>query len=97
MSTPEEERVDLLFRNICKHAIDCILYGRITNLDAPSNNHRKPKAALLAQEREKEKKYLHFCLDQRRHFSPFVVFEKVSGCACLGSVFFYFVSKRPGW
>ena len=25
------------------------------------------------QEREKKKKYLQACLDQRRHFSPFVV------------------------
>ena len=47
--------------------------GRITNLDALSNIHRKPEAVLLCHEREKKKKYLQACLEQRRHFSPFVV------------------------
>ena len=46
---------------------------RTTNLDAPANIHRKPEAVLLAHEREKKKKQLQACLDQRRHFSPFVV------------------------
>ena len=70
VSTPTEERGDLLIRNIWKHQTDCILDVRITNLDAPSNIHRKPEAVLLSHEREKKKKYLQLCLDQRRHFSP---------------------------
>jgi hypothetical protein len=45
----------------------------IPNLDAPSNMHRKPEAFLLSHEREKKKKYLQACPDQRRHFSPIVV------------------------
>ena len=73
MSTPTEERGDLLIRNLWKHQTDCILDVRITNLDAPSNIHRKPESVLLSHEREKKKKYLQACLDQRRHFSPFVV------------------------
>ena len=65
------ECVDL--QSLWKHQTDCILDERITNLDAPSNIHRKPEAVLLSHEREKKKKYLHACLDPRRHFSPFVV------------------------
>ena len=47
-----------------EHQTDCILDVRITNLDAPSNIHRKPKAVLLFHERETKKKYLQVCLDQ---------------------------------
>ena len=72
ISTPTEERGDLLTRNLWKHPRDCILDVCITNLDAPSNIHRKPEAVLLFHEREKRKKYLQACLNQRRHFSPFV-------------------------
>ena len=43
------------------------------HLDAPSNIQQKPEAVLLSHKREKKKKYLQACLDQRRHFSPFVV------------------------
>ena len=47
---------------------------RLSNFDAPSNIDRKPEAVLLSHEREKtKKKYIKACLDQRRHFSPFVV------------------------
>ena len=75
MSTQTEERSDQLTasRNNWKHQTDCILDVRITNLDAPSNIHRKPETVHLSREREKKKKYLQACLDQRRHFSPFVV------------------------
>ena len=41
MSTPTEESGDLLIRNLWKHQTDCILDVLITNLDAPSNIHRK--------------------------------------------------------
>ena len=46
---------------------------RITNLGAPFNIHRKPEAVRLSHVREKKRKYLQACLDQRRHYSPFVV------------------------
>ena len=73
MSTPTEERGHLQIGNIWKHQTDCILDVRITNLDAPSNIHRKLEAVLLSHEREKKKKYIQACLDQRRNFSHFVV------------------------
>ena len=72
-SPQTEERGDLLIRNLWKRQTDCILDVRVTNLDAASNIHRKSELVLLSHEREKKKKYLQACLDQRRHFSPFVV------------------------
>ena len=50
MSTPTEERGDLLIRNLWKHQTDCILDVRISNLDAPSTIDRKPDAGLLSHE-----------------------------------------------
>ena len=73
MSAPTEEQGDLLIRSIWTPQTDCILDARITNLDAPYNNHRKQEAVLVSEEREKKKKDLQACLDQRRRFSPFVV------------------------
>jgi hypothetical protein len=37
------------------------------------NDPRTPRKVLEAQDREKKKKYLEACLEQRRHFSPFMV------------------------
>ena len=71
MSTTER-RGNLLEISGNNNQTDCILDVRITNLDAPSNIHRKPEA-VLSHEREKKKKYLQASLDQRHHFSPFVV------------------------
>ena len=67
MSTPTKERGDLYLLGIIEN---CILDVRITNLDAPSSIHRK----------EKTKKNLQTCLDERRHFFPFVVsYDEVLG------------------
>ena len=64
-----------LSESIRKQLTDCelILDLHITNLDAPSNIHQTPEVVLLSHEREKKKKYLQACLDQRRQFSPFVL------------------------
>jgi hypothetical protein len=68
-----EERGDILIRNLWQNGTDCILDVRITDTDAASYRHKDPKKVLEQHEREKKKKYLQACLDQRRHFSPFVV------------------------
>ena len=73
MSTSTEERGDQLIRNLCEHQTDCILEVRITNLDAPSNIHRKPQTFIRSHEREKKKKYIDAYQYQRRHVSPFAV------------------------
>ena len=55
MSTPTEDRGDLLIRKLWKHQTDGILDVRITNLDTPSSIHRKPESDLLSHERERRR------------------------------------------
>jgi hypothetical protein len=51
---------------------DRIIDVRITDVDAKSQRSKDSHKVLEAHEREKEKKYVEACLEQRRHFSPFV-------------------------
>jgi hypothetical protein len=53
--------------------MDCIIDVRITDLDAKSNCSRDPMKVLAVHEREKKKTYLEPCLEQRRHFNPFLL------------------------
>jgi hypothetical protein len=46
---------------------------RITDVDAKSNVSKDSDKLSSAHEREKKKKHLGACLEQCRHFSPFVV------------------------
>ena len=45
----------------------------MTDTDAKSYHSQDPHKVLAQHEREKKKKYLQACLDQRKHFTPFVV------------------------
>ena len=67
-----EDRGDLLIRGLWARGTDCILDIRVTDTDAKSNRSKDPGKVLAAHEREKKKKYLQPCLEQRRHFTPFV-------------------------
>jgi hypothetical protein len=65
---------DVLIRGLWQQGTDAIIDVRITDLDAKSNISLAPMKVLAAQhEREKKRKYLEPCLEQCRHFSPFVV------------------------
>jgi hypothetical protein len=68
-----EDRGDILIRGLWTRGTDCIINVRITDVNAKSNRSKDPYKVLATQEREKKKKYLEACLEQRRHFSPFVV------------------------
>jgi hypothetical protein len=68
-----EDRGDILIRGLWERGTDCIIDVRVTDVDAKSNRSKDPHKVLAAHEREKKKKYLGACLEQRRHFSPFVV------------------------
>ena len=72
---PEDnrDRGDLLVRNLWKQGSDCIIDVRVTNLDAPSYISRDPASVLASHEKQKKKKYVDDCLQQRRTFSPFVL------------------------
>jgi hypothetical protein len=69
----DEDRGDILIRGLWSRSTDCIIDVRITDVDAKSNRSKDSDKVLEAHEREKKKKYLGACLEQRRHFSPFVV------------------------
>ena len=68
MSTPTEERGDLLIRYLWKHQTDCILDMRI-----PSNIHWNRKQSFFPMSAENRRNTPKPAWDQRSHFSPFVI------------------------
>jgi hypothetical protein len=69
----DEDQGDLLIRGLWQNGTDCIIDVRVTDINANSQRHLPPDKVLLKHEREKKSKYLNACLDQRRHFTPFVL------------------------
>ena len=53
--------------------MDCIIDVRVTDTDTKSNLSRDPAKVLELHEWEKKRKYLKDCLEQYRHFTPFMV------------------------
>jgi hypothetical protein len=72
-ATGEDERGDLLIRGFWTAGTDCILDVRVTDTDSKSCCKRTPFKVLESQEKEKKRKYLGACLENRRHFTPFVL------------------------
>lgn len=68
-----QERGDLLVRGFWDRHTDCIIDVRACDVNQPSCLIRKRKSIIKAAENDKKKKYLEACLEQRRHFTPFVV------------------------
>jgi hypothetical protein len=60
----KDDRGDILLPGFWACSTDCIVDIRVTNTD--------PAKVLITQEKEKKHKYLEPCLEQRRHFTPFV-------------------------
>jgi hypothetical protein len=71
-ATGESDRGDLLLRGFWARGTDCIVDVRVTDTDAKSYCKRDPDKILESGEKLKKKKYLEACLEQRRHFTPFV-------------------------
>jgi hypothetical protein len=69
----DQDRGDIFARGIWKNGYGCIIDVRATDTDQPTHCKRDPDSVILSQEKEKKKKYLEPCLEQRRHFTPFVV------------------------
>ena len=67
------KRGDILIRGFWERTTDCIIDVRICDVNQPSYRDRNPVSILHSAETEKKKKYLEPCLEQRRHFTPFVV------------------------
>jgi hypothetical protein len=53
--------------------MDCIIKVYVTNTDTKSNQSRDPTKVLEMHEWEKKKKYFKASLEQRHHFTPFMV------------------------
>ena len=73
-SPPEatEQKGDLLIRDLWSNRTDSVHYMRVVNTDAKSYWERSPEKCLEEAERGQKKMYLEACLQQRRHFSPFL-------------------------
>ena len=73
-SPPEatEQKGDLLIRDLWANGTYSVHDMRVVNTDAKSYWEKSPKRCLEEAERGKNKMYLEACLQQRRHFSPFV-------------------------
>ena len=52
---------------------DCIVDVRICDVNQKSYLAKNPSTIIKNAEAEKKRKYLNPCLEQRRHFTPFVV------------------------
>ena len=64
---------NLLLRGLYARGTDCIIDVSIVDLNAPSYRDRNPQTVLRAAEQKKKRHYLKPCLDQRKHFAPFIV------------------------
>jgi hypothetical protein len=64
---------DILICGLWARGTDCIIDVQIVDADAKPNRSEDLDKVSAAHEREKEKKCLGACLEQRRHFSLFVV------------------------
>jgi hypothetical protein len=67
-----EDRGEMLIRGLWARGTDCIIGVRIADVDAKSNRSEDSDEVSAAHKRKKKKKHLGACLEQRRHFSPFV-------------------------
>ena len=67
------DRGDIPIRGFWEQSTDCIIDVRISDVNQPSYLRRQPSSILKGAETEKKRKYLAACLEQRRHFTPFVV------------------------
>ena len=68
---------DILIRDFWDRNTDCIIDFRICDVNQASYLTRKPASIVKSAENEKKNKGLEPCLDQRRNFTPFVVYCEV--------------------
>ena len=62
-----------MVRGLWHRGTDCILDVCVTDVDAASYQTQRPDKVLAKHEKRKKAKYLQACLDNRRHFTPFIV------------------------
>ena len=62
----------LKFCDLWQQGTDSVHYMRVVNTDVPMHRNKDPVSCLQDAERGGKRMYLEACLQQRRHFSPFV-------------------------
>ena len=67
-----EHKGDLLIRDLWQNGMDSVHGMRVVNTDAKSHSDKTPENYLQEAERGKKWRYLDACIQQRRHFSPFL-------------------------
>ena len=67
---PSQDRGDVLVRNLFGKSTTCVIDIPVLDFDAPAKVKIDPITVLCTQEKEKKKKYLDRCIEQRRHFAP---------------------------
>ena len=67
-----EQKGDLLIRDLWQQGTDSVHDMRVVNTDALAYVCQSPEKCLQEDKRGKKNMYLEACLQQRRHFSPFV-------------------------
>ena len=75
--TPPEakkQKGDLLLRYLWYNGTDSVHNMPVVNIDAKSYWKKSPEKCLEEADKSKKKMYLECCLQQRRHFSPFVAY-----------------------
>ena len=68
-----ERRGDLLVRGLWERSKHCVIDVRVSDVNQPSYILKCPKKVLAMAEKEKKKKHLKDCHEQRKDFPPFVV------------------------
>jgi hypothetical protein len=69
----EKERRDLLIGGFWARWMEVIVDVQVTDMDAKLYWSLDPHKVLAMQERKRKKKYFQSCLEQRKHFTPFVL------------------------
>ena len=67
-----EHKGDLLICDLWQQGTDSVHNMRVVNTDALTYMTKDPERFMHKAERKKKQKYLEACLQQRRHFSPFI-------------------------
>ena len=67
-----EQKGDLLIHDLWQNGTDSVHNMRVVNTDAKYYLGKQPEKCLQEAERENKWMYLEACLQQHKHFSPFV-------------------------
>ena len=66
------QREYVIIRSLWGRGADCVLNMRVVNTDAKYYQQRPLEKCPLTADCENKRKYIESCLQQRRHFFPFV-------------------------